>query len=493
MYSITTLQMNAIDQNCEYFGLSTLQLMENAGSGIANEIKNLFKSGSIVVIAGKGNNGGDAFVAARHLALNNNYTIKIILLGRSDNIKTDDAKKNYQVLKHCGIRDILEISDSTQLSNLDWIINADVIIDAILGTGVKGKIREPESTAIDLINSSNAKIISVDVPSGLDPDGGSFEKSVISDVTLTFHRMKPGLQSKHINRYTKDVKVIDIGICSDAESMVGTGNLNALKKRTKDSHKGNSGKILIIGGGAYSGAPGLTGLAALRAGADLVTIATPKNVADIVASFSPNLIVHSLSSNMLSPEDIPQIKDLILSHDVVIMGMGIGRNDKSKTTIANLIPYCNKVVVDADGLYGLDFENIRESCCNMIITPHAGEFEYLQNKNIPDDRSSRTNDVLNFSKTNHIVTILKGKEDIISDGEKVLYNQTGNPGMTVGGTGDVLAGIIGALFAVNPAVESASCGAFINGVAGDLAFEEKDFGLLATDIIDRVSDVMKSK
>lgn len=493
MYTITTSQMNAIDQNCEYFGLSTLQLMENAGSSIANEVKNLLESGSIVVIAGRGNNGGDAFVAARHLALNNNYTIKIILLGRSDQIKTDDAKRNYQVLKHCGIRNIQEISDSTQLSNLDWINNADVIIDAILGTGVKNKIREPESTAIDLINNSNAKVISVDVPSGLDPDGGSFEKSVISDVTLTFHRMKPGLQTKNINRYTKGVKVAEIGVCSDAENVVGTGNLNALKKRAEDSHKGNSGKILVIGGGAYSGAPGLTGLAALKTGADLVTIATPTNVADIIASFSPNLIVHSLSSSILCPEDIPQIKDLIQSHDVVIIGMGIGRDDKSKTTISNLIPYCNKVVVDADGLYGLDFESIYESDCNLIITPHAGEFAYLQNKSTSDDRSSRTSDVLNFSKINHIVTILKGKEDIISDGERVLYNQTGNPGMTVGGTGDVLAGIIGTLYAVNPAVDSASCGAFINGVAGDLAFEEKGYGLIATDIVDRITDVMKSK
>ncbi|WP_292485546.1 NAD(P)H-hydrate dehydratase [Methanohalobium sp.] len=490
MYTITTSQMNAIDKNCEYFGLSTLQLMENAGAGIAKEVKNLIKSGTIVVIAGRGNNGGDAFVAARHLAQYSNYKVKIILLGRIDQIKTEDAIKNYQILKHSAITDIFEVSDSTQILNLDWIDNADLIIDAILGTGVKSKIREPESTAIDIINNSKAKVVSVDVPSGFDPDGGDCEKSVSSDVTLTFHRIKPGLESKDINRYAKSVKVVDIGVCSDAEKIVGRGNLEVLKKRSESSHKGNSGRILVIGGGAYSGAPGLTSLAALRTGADLVTIATPKNVADIIASFSPNLIVDSLSNEVLCSEDIPKIKDLVKSHDVVIIGMGIGRDDRSKSAIEKIIPYCQKVVVDADGLYGVDYNSISESGCEVIITPHAGEFSYLQNKNTPKDRDSRACDVMDFSKNNHLITILKGKEDIISDGKRILYNQTGNPGMTVGGTGDVLAGITGALFAVNSAIDAASCGAFINGASGDLAFEEKGYGLLATDIIDRITDVI---
>lgn len=487
MKAITSSQMNVIDANCAYLGLSTLQLMENAGAAIAREVVSRMERGMVVFVAGRGNNGGDAFVAARHLDFYPDIDVKVILLGRSSQIRTEDALQNFNVLRHCEV-EVKEVSDSTQLRELGWMDDANVIVDAVLGTGVRGHIREPESTAIDLINDSSALVLSVDVPSGLDPDGGVFWKSVFADVTLTFHRMKTGLVSPEAKEYTGDVKIINIGVCSDAEGYVGRGNLEILKRPSPGGHKGQAGKVLVIGGGAYSGAPGLAAMAALRTGADIVTLAVPGNVANVVASFSPNLIVRTLSGDRLSTEDLPVLSELINSHDVVVMGMGLGKDNVTKDAVAKIIPMCSRLVIDADALHGLDFP---VDGCEIIITPHAGEFASLTGRPAPAGLDERVEAVISFSEKHNVVTLLKGQVDIISDGERVLLNRTGNPGMTVGGTGDVLAGIVGALFAVNLGMDAASCGAFINGAAGDLAFEERGKGLLATDVIEKITEIIR--
>src|SRR3972149_8775495 len=185
MQPITSSRMAAIDANCEYLGIKRLQLMENAGAAVSCAVKNKLASGKIVIIAGRGNNGGDAFVAARHLE---NYDTTVLLLGKKSEIKTPEALHNWNALEKISIP-LFEITDATML-DMSLIKKADIIIDGIFGTGIKGKIRQPESTAIDLINSSDVFVISVDVPSGFDPDGATFDKSVQADMTLTFHKMK---------------------------------------------------------------------------------------------------------------------------------------------------------------------------------------------------------------------------------------------------------------------------------------------------------------
>lgn len=483
MKSITSSRMRAIDANCEYLGLKGLQLMENAGAAIALEVKERIGNGKVLFIAGRGNNGGDAFVAARHLSSDPDIEVYIALAGQSARIRTDDARHNFKILKHCSIEGVLEVTDASQLEKKGWIGNADIIVDALLGTGISGEPREPESSIIDLINNSGKSVIAVDVPSGFDPDGGDIDKAVIADITLTFHEMKTGLTTPLAREYTSEVRVVNIGVCADAERYVGTGDLKVLQTRRADSHKGQSGRVLIVGGGPYSGAPALAAMAALRTGADIVTVAAPASVAATIASYSPNLIVKPLSSDVLCEEDVGTIAELIKSHDVVVIGMGLGRAERTKTAISKIIPFCEKVVVDADGLYGTELP-VAEGI-EMIITPHAGEFRLLGGRG--------ADDVQDFSRKNNLTVLLKGKEDSISNGERVAINRTGNAGMTVGGTGDVLAGISGALFAVSPPMEAACCAAFINGAAGDLVFEQKGYGLLATDIIDRITDVMKQK
>jgi NAD(P)H-hydrate epimerase len=455
--------------------------MENAGAAIAREVKERIGSGKAVFIAGRGNNGGDAFVAARHLSSDQDIEVYIALVGQATRIRTDDAKHNFDLLGHCSIEGLIEVTDASQLKDKGWIDDADIIIDALLGTGISGKLREPESTIIDLINNSGKPVIAVDVPSGFDPDGGDVDKAVKADITLTFHEMKTGLTTPLAGKYTSEVKVVNIGVCSDAEKYVGSGDLKVLQRRRADSHKGQSGRILIIGGGPYSGAPALAAMAALRAGADIVTVATPAGVAGTIASYSPNIIVRPLSSDVLCEEDIETIAELIGSHDVVVIGMGLGRAERTKTAVSKIIPLCKKLIVDADGLYGIELP-VPEGT-KMIITPHTGEFRALGGEG--------ADDVQTFASKNGLTVLLKGKEDTISNGERVATNITGNSGMTVGGTGDVLAGITGALFAIAPPMEAACCAAFINGAAGDLTFKDKGYGLLATDVIDRITDVMK--
>jgi NAD(P)H-hydrate epimerase len=489
--------MKAIDKNCECLGLLPVQLMENAGAIIAQNAREKLESGKILFVAGRGNNGGDAFVAARHLAGFSGYTVKVILLGKARDIGTNEALHNYSLLKFSRV-EALEITDSSQLEAeaSSWFSEADLLVDAIFGTGVKGKIREPESKAIDFINrewKKGKKIISIDIPSGLDPDGGSFEKAVHSELTVTFHHMKIGLLSEGAKEYTGVIKVAEIGIFEDAEKYIGPGDLMMLSKRESKGHKGDSGKILVIGGGPYSGAPTFAGLAALKSGADLVTVTVPVSVAETVASYSPNLIVRKLSSDILCPDDFSILVDLINSHDVVVMGMGLGRATETMETVKKILPFCRKAVLDADILSAIS-GNIFESLagnCELIVTPHAREFARLRNMETPESEEARIKAVREFSEEKGVVTLLKGKIDIISDGKQILLNRTGNAGMTVGGTGDVLAGLTGSLFSRNPAFLAAACAAYINGTAGDLAFEKAGNGLLATDVIENIPKIIK--
>ena len=464
MKPILPHEMRAVDANCTYFGLLPLQLMENAGAALAREVRAFAKGKRVAIIAGRGNNGGDAFVAARHL---DDFQISVFLLGRSRDIATDEARRNWNILEKMGF-DLHEIRDP---DNLKGISNYDLILDAIFGTGIKGNIVGLEAEAIDTINTCSRTVISVDVPSGQGTN-----KEVNADVTVTFHRPKPNISG--------EVVVAGIGIPSAAEFLVGPGDVELIKSRLAEGHKGDNGKVLIIGGGAYSGAPALSAMAALRAGADWVTVAVPSNVSQIVAGFSPNLIVRSLSGNHLSLDDADLLKELIPRHDVVVMGMGLGRNLETRDALIQLIPECDRVVMDADALLpGVPLKG--------IITPHEGEFRRICTMSMLPGNVQKTL-LRNFSRDAGVTVLLKGKMDLITNGETLRGNVTGNAGMTVGGTGDVLAGITGAFYCKAPPFQAAVAAAFINGTAGDLAFVDKGFNLLATDVIDKIPDALRS-
>ena len=464
MNPISSEEMHSLDMNCAYFGLIPLQLMENAGAALAHEVKASSPGKRIAIVAGRGNNGGDAFVAARHLV---GFEVTTYHLGRSRDIATEEAKRNWEILKRLG-HDLVEVADAGDLN----LKNCDLVVDAIFGTGVRGPVKGLEAAAIDIINQSGKPILSVDVPSGMGTN-----KAVRADIVVTFHRPKPGLVG--------EVKVVDIGIPPEAEFFVGPGDLWLVGKRTPESHKGDSGRILVIGGGPYTGAPALTAMAALRAGADIVTVATPRSASATVAGFSPNLIVRELSQDHLCLQDLELLKDQILRHDVVVMGMGLGRNPETIEALAKIIPLCKKTVIDADALQP-------DLSLKGIVTPHAGEFQRISGVLLSDaGYRERVEPLKAYAREKGLVVLLKGKVDLISDGEAVRANTTGNPGMTVGGTGDVLAGVTAAFYARTSAMRAATAAAFVNGKAGDLVYLEKDFGMVATDVIEKIPEAMR--
>ena len=456
--------MQALDSNCRYLGLLPLQLMENAGAALAREVKARDPGKRIKIVAGRGNNGGDAFVAARHLA---GFDVTTYLLGRSRDISTDEAKRNWEILEKLDC-DIREIKDPSEIR----LEECDLIIDAIFGTGVQGRVVGLEAMAIDAINSSGRCVLSVDVPSGLGTN-----KAVRADVVVTLHRPKPDLPG--------DVVVADIGIPPEAEFFVGPGDLWLVGKRSPESHKGDSGRILVIGGGPYTGAPALSALAALRAGADVVTVAAPRTAAKTISSFSPNLIVQELTSDHLCPDDMSVLVDQIARHDVVVMGMGLGRHTETIETVAEIIPLAKKIVIDADALQP-------DLPLKGIVTPHAGEFKRISGIPLVDlGYRERVEPLKSYARKKCLVVLLKGKVDLISDGEVVRANTTGNPGMTVGGTGDVLAGVTAAFYARTSALRAATAAAFVNGRAGDLVYAELDFGMVATDVVEKIPEAMR--
>lgn len=495
--------MAVIDENCSYLGIPTELLMENAGKAISQEIireiSDISKK-TIFIFAGTGNNGGDAFVAARHLSYYK-PKINVFLLGHSSQIRTEISKRNWNALEQMKFSiSKFEIINPNQLNSIrEKILSADIIIDGLLGTGVKGKLREPISTAIDLINESKALKVAIDVPSGLDPlNGNIHDKAIEANLTITFHKLKIGL--KNNEKYIGKLVISEIGIPPEAEFIVGTGDVKFLERsRDPHSHKGDFGKILVIGGGKYyTGAPALVGLAAYRTGADLVIIATPEKIASNLRSYSPNLIVRDLPGDILSEESIPHIDNLLPWATSVAIGPGLGNESSTLKTVIEIVQKIQKnnipLVIDADALKAIALDLKVLSKSNIILTPHEGEFKILTGIDLKDlSLSTKIQKVIDSAKEMRVTILLKGHEDIISDGKKFKINLSGCPAMTVGGTGDVLTGISSCLIGQKIDIfESAVSAAFINGKAGELA-SKKYFGnhIMATDLLELIPEAMK--
>jgi NAD(P)H-hydrate epimerase len=456
--------------------------MENAGKSVSEFVRTTVKDTkkNILLLCGTGNNGGDGFVAARYLT--QYYKVMVFLAGAE--VKTEIAKKNFQKLQTYEVKIYYSPRDLDRL-----LAENDVLIDALLGTGLAGELKEPYSTIVKKINETKKKIIvSVDVPTGL----GSAH-SISPDYTLTFHDRKEGMTDKNSGKIT----IVDIGIPQEALTYVGPGELSVYYPRpAKKSHKGENGVVLVIGGGPYIGAPALSGLAALRTGVDLVYIATPQRSWESIAAFSPNFIVKDLTHDMLTKEDIPQIEELLSKCTGVILGPGLGAASETEEAI---VPLVRRIIAEKKPLV-LDADAIKPIAENLhliknsttVVTPHVGEFKKLTGITLSQELDTRISTVKEWAKKIGITIFLKGYIDVLSNGIEVKQNKVHNEAMTVGGTGDVLAGIIGALLSkgVRP-FEAVRVAAFLNGGAGNEAFQKKSYGLLATDIIDEIPNVLK--
>jgi NAD(P)H-hydrate epimerase len=486
--TISSREMRALETNAEYFGLSLLQLMELAGQNVAQEVIQVFpKGGKVAIFCGLGGNGGDGFVAARHL-FSAGFEVSLFLVGKARDINHESALKNFTVLESLnGKIPVVEITDSSAIPKVE----ADVVIDALLGTGTKGRLKAPISQVVDAINAIKGFKLAVDVPTGIDSDTGDvLGVAVKADLTVTFHKAKAGLEKA--KKYAGEVVVGDIGLPSELERFAGPGDVAlAVKARPATGHKGDFGRLLVIGGSdVYSGAPTLVSMAAMRTGVDLVYLATPQKNGYQITALSPDLITIKLEGDNLNPANIATLESYLKLVDVVAMGPGLGLAGETQAFVKVMIDEIEKsgkpLVLDADGLKA--FAKFKRPLdVPLVLTPHAGEYAILTGEALPDDQEERVAHIQKNAKKLNATILVKGKTDIISNSEKIKLNFTGNSGMTVGGTGDVLCGIVAGLMALHAEpFEAATAGAFINGAAGDFVAAEIGYHMVATDIIEYI-------
>lgn len=464
---ITHRDMLALDINSAYYGVPRIELMENAGRCVYESLKERFslRDRRIAVYCGLGNNGGDGFVAARYLA-RAGAEVTLILLGRDEDIKTEEARKNYMLLK----------KEDVRLREGPGGYDYDIIVDALLGTGIVGELREPYKSVVEGINESKAFKISIDLPSGLSSETGR-GSCVSADLVVTFHKPKKGLE-----RY--NYVVADIGIPDKAETHVGPGEVVVnLGKRKREAKKGDYGRVLILGGSEeYYGAPLLAAMAAQNSGVDLIFLAVPEVNFEVSRCYYPDFIIRKYPGAMLNSEGVVLALELAGKCDSLVIGPGLGTRSETKKAVLDILKKIDiPTVIDADALKALAGEKVPS---NAVLTPHSAEFKLLTGEDLPSKLEDRAELVKKQSCALGAVILLKAPIDIIaSPSGRIKYNSTGNPGMTVGGTGDVLAGLVGGFLAqgLNP-LDAACCAAFVNGYAGDELYEEKGYSFTASDL-----------
>jgi NAD(P)H-hydrate epimerase len=499
-----------VDNNSQWLGIPLAHLMECAGYSIAMELierYNLKENDKIAIFCGTGNNGGDGFVVARHLSAFNVKSV-VFLLGIPEKIRTSESRLNWDIIsKNLEISiETVVIKDSTGLSEHimthDKCKDIKLLVDGLLGTGVKGKIREPMATAIELINSLREQfkipVISIDLPSGMDPNTGEvLDKAVKADLVIALHRIKKGVDID--KEYIQEIIIKSIGIPEEAHIFTGIGDLiPTLKNRNKDNHKGQFGRLLVIGGSKnYSGAPAYCALTGIHFGCDLVITYVPEFIGDVLRSYSPNMIVRTNPGDWLNTSALEEILWLIDWSNSIIIGPGLGEQSETEKLLVKILEHLvkenKKFVLDADALKLVKnhLDIIKGS--SAILTPHEGELKIMTGVDLPsyDNIVERRNIISNLAKKLDITLLVKGPYDYISDGKKLKINRTGCPEMSIGGTGDVLAGLCGCFLTTgNNPFNSACSAAFLNGVLGEYVKNHIGPRFTTTDMIDNINKVI---
>jgi NAD(P)H-hydrate epimerase len=487
-------------------GIPGIVLMEHAGAAIARHILQTLRpveSKHIVVVCGKGNNGGDGFVVARHLA-GKGAAITVLMLSPASQL-TKDALAEYQLLKHASGPGSTQISIQRFSSGLTMKLRSfDAIVDAIFGTGFTGKAKPPYSHAIEWINGQNVTVFAVDIPSGLNATNGIVEHvAVRAHSTITFGMKKLGIVLNQGKEFCGTVEVADIGIPAKViESkalsetyLVDENDIRvSLPKRPSTAHKYSVGKVLVI-----AGSKGLTGAAAmcatscLRAGCGAVVLATPDAVYPILSRKLTEVMVTPLPSTddgSASEAGFDILRTKFDWADVIAIGPGLSQHPETQRLVLNVLrEYHGRVLLDADGLNALAIAGVdalRHLKGEIILTPHTGEFARLIGRDSQGIDRERIELSRGFAKQFRQTLVLKGAPTVTATRSGRIYiNSTGNPGMATAGSGDVLSGIIAGLWAQGMAVESAAmAGVYLHGLAGDLsarAYGERS--MLAGDMI----------
>ena len=501
-------------RNLDSFAIKRLQvpgivLMENAALGIYESIINHFGNiKSLGFICGKGNNGGDGYAVARHFS-NAGFDVKVLSIG-SESEMSEDCKTNFTILKNLlPHRKNLKIKFYKSVKDINWLKECELIVDAILGSGFTGELREPYLSIINSLNKIPVCKCAIDVPTGLNSDTGYGDPVLKSDLTVTLGEFKKGLFVNKGYENCGEVILKEIGIGTDYFDSTNPDTYliepedvySFLPARKKSSHKYSAGKVLTIAGSyKYPGAAALTSQSSLIAGAGASILAIPETAKKLVHKNILEVVVESYgthSTKYLDKSGLQVLQPKIKWADVVALGPGLGREEETISSVKEFLiqKKFKYTVIDADALFALDKHFLNKfDLNNCILTPHLGEFSIL----IGVDLKLIEKDMLNYGKEfaieHNCILVLKGAPTIIFNPKgDAFINTTGNSGMAKFGSGDVLTGIIAGLLSQNKNPEAAAiAGVYLHSLSADLLLNEKPISnYLASDIINNYSNAVK--
>lgn len=477
-------------------GISIESLMDRAGKTLAGNIKKTIQNGHVLFLCGKGNNGGDGITAARYLP--DIFKINVVIFSAQENLSS--ASKNA-LKKYSG-----HVSFNPEKKDVfSMIENADVVVDCLFGFGFKGAIKGdllPE--VIKNLEKKDKFIISADISSGVDASTGKISGPAIkSKTTVAFscaklgHFLPPGAFN------TGNLLVEDIGIelkKDEIDTFFTDLEIakNILPERSVSLHKKTAGSVLIIAGSTkYTGAVAMaTSSAVLRAGAGYVTIACPDEIREVIQKKVTEPVVEPLPSinGSISYKALNKLLELANENTVILIGPGLGKHPETVKLVIDFLKNSNNlIIIDADAINAISMNKNIELTEKHLLTPHSGEFSRLLSLNAADIEEQRYIKSVEFTKNNNTNLLLKGPFTIITNGKKTYFNTTGNSGLASAGTGDILSGLIAGLAAQNKDIfKSAVLGAFIQGLAADMAVKElTEYSLIATDLLSWIPKAIK--
>ena len=505
--------MRKLDQRAiSEFGIPGMVLMENAARGIVSTLFRSFPdlpTSRVGILAGRGNNGGDGLAAARYLT-NRGIPCRIFLFAAQEEVK-GDAGANLEILKRMGVA-VQEVLNLEEWEGQKALVgSADLLLDGIFGTGLKGPVEGFFREIIESVNSLKKPVVAIDLPSGLDADSGQVLGACIqARITVTFGLAKRGLLVQPGAQAAGKVVVVDISLPRPAlegeriqdHLLEGADFLPYLLPRNPDSHKGKFGHLLVLAGSpGKTGAAALVSQAALRVGTGLITLGVPESLNSILEEKVTEVMTEPLPETRektLGLSAQQRIFELCSRKTALALGPGLSLNLETVRLVQQVVRKSPlPAVIDADGLSALvgKPEILRKNQKELILTPHPGEMARLAGISIEEVQKDRIEVARGFAKEYGVILVLKGSRSLIaSPGGEVFINPTGNPGMASGGTGDVLTGMIGGLLAQGlPALEAAKLGVYLHGLAGDYAaFLKGERGIAATDLVELAPVVLNA-
>jgi NAD(P)H-hydrate epimerase len=500
MKIVSAAEMREIDRvTSERFGVPSLMLMENAGTAVADfALENYPDCKRVCVVCGKGNNGGDGFVAARKLR-EESKEVAVLLLTDPADLHGDAG----EMFKRMDLTPEVAKTHEEFAAVKARLGDADLLIDAILGTGFRPPVSGLYAEAIAAMNSTVIPVVAVDIPSGADADvmGSQVGAVVRAHAIVTFTAPRPA----HVFGDLTDGPIVVAPIGSPDEAVTSALHLNLITAqeiaplvgpRPRDANKGSFGHVLVIGGSlGKAGAAAMAGMSVLRSGAGLSTVATPKSVLATLAGFHPEIMTEPCEETeagtiSLRALEYAHLDNLVKGKTVIAIGPGISRQVETAEFVRTVVAkYSTPMVLDADGLNAFDglADKLNGKERALVITPHPGEMARLTGLSIPEVQRDRIGIARAFAREHEVIVVLKGHRTLIAqpDGE-VWVNTTGNPGMATGGTGDVLTGMVAGMMAQNPqrVIETVTAAVHLHGLAGDVACETMgEQSLVATDLI----------